>query len=204
MEIVGLNTILLLKTIVKINTMRLIILLCALLFIGCYSEKQAQRDLIEAQLKHPEVVTKFVAKNYRCDSVVMRIDTIEKVKWKIIVDSLNKKIIIKKDTINKILKDTIFLRDNDCLSKISSLKNELANAYEFIDGLQETLNRQVPVVYKTYKVKDTALIQSKYFEISGLKKDYEISNAKRIDLLWWVIVLLILLGITIILHFIRK
>lgn len=184
--------------------MRLIILSCALLFFGCYSEKQAQRDLIEAQLKHPEVVTKFVAKNYPCDSVVMRIDTIEKVKWKIIVDSLNKKIIIKKDTINKLLKDTIFLRDNDCLNKISSLKNELAGAYEFIDGLQETLNRQVPVVYQTYKVKDTALIQSKDYEINGLKKDYDFVNEKRINLLWWVIVLLILFGLSFILHLLRK
>jgi len=204
MEIVGLNTILLLKTIVKINTMRLIILLCALLFIGCYSEKQAQRDLIEAQLKHPELVSKFVAKNYPCDSVVIRIDTIEKVKWKIIVDSLNKKIIIKKDTINKILKDTIFLRDNDCLNKISKLKNELKDSYQFIDGLQETLNRQVPVVYQTFKIKDTALIQSKDYEISGLKKDFDSVNEKRINLLWWVIVLLILFGLSFILHLLRK
>jgi len=184
--------------------MRLIIVSCALLFIGCYSEKQAKRELIEAQLKHPEVVSKFVAKNYPCDSVIMRIDTIEKIKWKIIVDSLNRKIIIKKDTINKILKDTIFLRDNDCLNKISKLKNELQDSYQFIEGLQENLNRQVPVVYQTYKIKDTALIQSKDYEISGLKKDYDIVNEKRINLLWWVIILLILFGLSFILHLLRK
>jgi hypothetical protein len=184
--------------------MRLIIVLCGFLFVGCYSEKQAQRELIEAQLKQPAVVAKFVAKNYPCDSVLMRIDTIEKVKWRIIVDSLNKKIIIKRDTLNKILKDTIFLRDNDCLNKISKLKNELEGANEFIDGLQEALNREVPVVYKTSYIKDTAYIQTKNFEIEGLKKDYEIVNAKRIDLLWWVIILLILLGLSIILHFVRK
>lgn len=184
--------------------MKYLLFVFLFLVFGCYSERQAQRDLIEAQLKHPEVVTKFVAKNYPCDSVVIRIDTIEKVKWKIIVDSLNKKIIIKKDTINKILKDTIFLRDNDCLNKISKLKNELKDSYQFIDGLQETLNRQVPVVYQTFKIKDTALIQSKDYEISGLKKDFDSVNEKRINLLWWVIVLLILFGLSFILHLLRK
>lgn len=184
--------------------MRLILVFCGFLFVGCYSEKQAQRELIEAQLKQPEVVAKFVSKNYPCDSVTIRVDTIEKVKWRIIVDSLNRKIIIKRDTLNKILKDTIFLRDNDCLNKISKLKSELSDSYKFIDGLQETLNREVPVVYKTLMVKDTALIQSKDFEINGCKKSYDELNEKRIGLLWWVIVLLILFGLSIILHLIRK
>lgn len=183
--------------------MRLIIVLCGLLLVGCYSQKQAQQDLEKAKIKHPEVVTKFVAKNYPCDSVLVRIDTIEKVKWKIIVDSLNKKIIIKKDTINKILKDTIFVQDKSSQQKIDELKNELQGSYEFIDGLQELLNN-TPVVYKYYTSKDTALIQSKDFEINTLKIGYDDVNAKRISLLWWVIILLILLGLSIILHFVRK
>lgn len=184
--------------------MRYLYIICAFLFAGCYTQKQAQQDLEKAKLKQPEVVANFVSKNYPCDSVTIRVDTIEKVRWKIIVDSLNKKIIIKRDTLNKILNDTIFLRDNDCLNKISKLKSELADSYQFIEGLQSTLNREIPVVYKTLKVKDTALIQSKDYEINGLKKKYDEVNEKRISLLWWVIVLLIVSGISIIFHFIRK
>jgi len=184
--------------------MKYLLFVFLFLVFGCYSERQAQRDLIEAQLKHPEVVTKFVAKNYPCDSSIIRIDTIEKVRWQVIIDSLNKKIIIKKDTIDKVLNDTVYLRDNDCLTKISKLKNELKDSYKFIEGLQETLNRQIPIVYKTYKVKDTALIQSKDFEINGLRSDYESANVKRINLLWWVIILLLLFGLSLILHIIRK
>lgn len=184
--------------------MRLLLVSCAFLLFGCYSEKKAQQELIEAQLKQPAVVANFVAKNYPCDSVLIRVDTIEKVKWKIIVDSLNKRIIIKKDTINKVLKDTIYLTDIDCLNKISKLKNELAGSYEFIDGLQEALNRQVPVIYQTYKVKDTALIQSKDFVINNLRDDVDKINEKNKSLLWWVIVLLILFGLSIIFHLIRK
>lgn len=183
--------------------MRLIIVLCGFLFAGCYSEKQAQQDLEKAKLKHPEVMTKFVAKNYPCDSVLVRVDTIEKVKWKIIVDSLNKKIIIKKDTLNKILKDTIFVQDKSSQQKINELKNELQGSYEFIDGLQELLNN-TPTIYKYYTSKDTALIQSKDFEINDLKKSFNEINEKRISLFWWVIILLILLGLSIILHFVRK
>lgn len=181
--------------------MRYLIIICGFLLFGCYTEKTAQRKLIEAKLKEPDVVSKFVSVNYPCDSVTIRVDTIEKVKWKLAVDSLNKKIIIKRDTINKILRDTIV---QNCDDKVKKLKSELKDSYEFIEGLQETLNREVPVVYKWYAVKDTALILSKNYEIESLKKGKDLVNEKRINLLWWVIVLLILFGTSLIMHIIRK
>lgn len=189
------------NTIPKIKTMRYLLIICGFLLSGCYTEKTAQRELIEAKLKKPDVVSKFVSVNYPCDSVTIRVDTIEKVKWKLAVDSLNRKIIIKRDTINRVLRDTIV---QNCDEKVKKLKSELKDSYEFIEGLQETLNREVPVVYKWYLVKDTALIQSKDFEINELKNGYNDANGKRINLLWWVIVLLILFGTSLIFHIIRK
>jgi uncharacterized lipoprotein YehR (DUF1307 family) len=181
--------------------MRYLFIICGFLLHSCYTEKTAQKELIEAKLKKPDVVSKFVSENYPCDSVTIRVDTIEKVKWRLAVDSLKRKIIIKRDTINKILHDTIV---QDCDDKVNKLKAELKDSYEFIDGLQETLNREVPVVYKWYSVKDTALIQSKNFEIDSLKKYKDLINEKRISLFWWVIILLILFGISLILHIVRK
>jgi hypothetical protein len=189
------------NTIPKINIMRYLFIICGFLLHSCYTEKTAQRELIEAKLKKPDVVSKFVSENYPCDSGTIRVDTIEKVKWRLAVDSLKRKIIIKRDTINKILHDTIV---QDCDDKVKKLKKELKDSYEFIDGLQETLNREVPVVYKWYAVKDTALILAKNYEIESLKKHKDLINEKRLNLLWLVIILITLFGISLIMHIIRK
>ena len=204
METLGSNTIFLYECRHKNNAMRLILFMCAFLFIGCYSEQKAQNDIDKVKEKHPKVLVDYISKNYPCDTIKGKIDTTEKIRWIRVIDSTNKKIVIFRDTLKKVVRDTIFQTNNRCEERVKELTASLSDADAFIEGLQETLNRQVPVVTQYVTIKDTALIQSKNFEIQGLRVDYDKANSKRIDLLWWVIVLLILLGISIILHFIRK
>lgn len=171
-----------------------------LLFVGCYTDKQAQRDLIEAQLKKPNVVADFVSKNYPCDTIKGKIDTIEKVKWIRIVDSANRKIIIFRDTIKKIVYDTIISKDKRCEDRIKELKASLLDAELFIEGLQQTLNMQVPYVTQYVTIKDTAQILSKEYEIKKLKSELDNANSKRFNMFNWLVALLLIILLLILMY----
>jgi len=147
-------------------------ILLILMISGCYSTQRAEKQLNKAQVNFPEVVAKKSAIWYPCTYKVIT-DSFNLIKWKFQIDS-----IIKTDTI---ILHEITLKECDGLEAIKKandkLKTDINNKNVLISNLTRLIN-QVPMVYKTVIVKDSAAsyvletnLKDKVTELSKSKDD---------------------------------
>lgn len=163
-----------------------------LFFCSCFSEKKAERDINKIQIFYPELLAKKTSEFYPCINQTIKIDSTK--------DSVYKQIEIQikntTDTIQKIINEIDTIKD---VSKINYYKKKLIEANGFIEGLQQTLQRQVPYIERTIKVTDTALQK----QLDGLIKDYNdyrLRYERLMKILLWVT---IALSVSIIINIIK-
>jgi hypothetical protein len=180
--------------------MRYIII--ALIFCSCYSPKKAEKQLIKAQLTHPDVVAKKTSEWYPCVISQPSIDSSEVKRWLAIIDSLNNDINYEIIEINDTINDTIKITIKDSVGYKYWLKKYKANQ-QVIANLKKLLVSKVPTIYKTIYIKDSSssMVLAKQnekliSEKDGYQKDYQ----KYLKLSFW---LLLLLAISIILNIVK-
>jgi predicted nucleic acid-binding Zn-ribbon protein len=156
-------------------------LIIILFFSSCFSEKKAERKLNKVYSYYPEVVAKKSSKLFPCINQTISIDTTDSVYRQIEIQ-------IQKttDTLKSIISQIDTIKDE---SKIKFYKAKLIESYQFIEGLQQTLQRQVPYIEKTIKVTDTAL-QTEFDQINKECNDYRLRYEKLLKALIWLLVAL--------------
>jgi len=180
--------------------MRYITIIFAIFFTSCYTQKKAEKSLEKAQIKFPEVVAKKTSQWYPCGWAIINLDSAEKVKWSVFVDSVN-------NTIYKYRTDTIYkIEPKNCdeaMSYSRTLRLKLGDANNLIDNLQKKLNLPPPTIYRTVLVQDSARMIVYQNKIDKLQGDKETLYKKMHTISWLCIWILILLAVSLLANYFR-
>lgn len=173
--------------------------------IGCYTERNATKDLEKAQIKYPEIVAKKTTQWYPCLQIQTKSDSSFYKKWIKAIDSLNKYYLnYKPDTL--IVVDTILKIDSANCTQLYknniTLSNRLNRANVMISVLNDKI-REVPVIHDTIIKIDSAALKVYGNRIEVLSAEKDKLYKKYVNVLWWVISLLIPLIISIIINIIK-
>lgn len=162
-------------------------ILLIVMISGCYSVQKAEKEINKAQVNYPALVAKKSLEFYPCTYKVIT-DTFDVVKWRLQVDS-----IIKTDTIylNEItLKECV---DLAAIKKVNDrLRADISNKGILISNLRKAIN-QVPVVYKTVIVKDSAASYLLEKDLTAAKGSLDKTKEKVVERNNNIMLLLIIL-----------
>jgi len=174
-------------------------LLLIVLIFSCNIEKKFQK----LNYKHSDIVAKECSLFYPCIITETKIDSTLLYQWKKKIDSLSLDFNNRIDTLI-IIKDT-FPSSSNCSVLIDinkRLSSRLNASNEFINTLQKEL-RNIPVVYKTNTITDTAKLITLYNQIKSSDKVINDFKKSEKNYLLIIIFLLIALFFSIIINIIK-
>lgn len=114
---------------------------------SCYSSNKAERQIIKAQLIHPEIVSKKTMQWYPCITSEPSIDSTDIKRWMHDVDSIKSRIEIQIDTIEIIQKDSF---------AYNKLMRQFVISNRIVESLKLLLNTKTPTIYKTIYISDSS------------------------------------------------
>lgn len=177
-------------------------LLFLFLIMGCYTSRQAEKDLDKAQIYYPNIVAQKTAKWYPCGIIATSIDSSEIIGWGKTLDSIS--YIIKNDTIN-----IVEVREKDCSDSIlikkynDRLKIAMSSSRNIISSLQKLLSNK-PTITKTIYIKDSAAIFELQNQLNIARQGRDDYQKKAERGLKIIIFLIIALALSLLYNFIRK
>lgn len=147
--------------------MRFWYIVSILILSGCYTSKNALKDINKVKENYPELVAEKCAEWYGCDTVTIIRDSIQFKEWINEIHSF--------DTIL----DTIRLKDK---------------CPEILVKYREIIKR-TPPIHDTIKIKDKAESESWRLKYEALRKENEVNLKLTYKLSWIALILLLILFI---------
>lgn len=172
----------------------ILLFISVLFFFGCYTERKAEKQVLKAQIYHPDMVARKTSEWYPCGWLIAKMDSSEMVDWMARIDSINT--IIKYDT-TFLIKDKKIIVNKDC----GNLNEKLSSANNFIYQLQKELNLPAPVIYRNIKIFDSAKISYLNSIIKSKSDDKDLYQKKYENLLKITIWLIVALAISLFFNF---
>ena len=159
--------------------------LLSALLLGCYTTQKANRQLNKAQLNFPELVAKKSAEWFPCKTGKIFSDSSEYIRW---IEQFN--------TI-----DTIYSFDTIISTKIDTIKLVKDCPKALIRYKQ--LIKQAPAIHDTFIINNDAQISSLNYQIDDYRKKYEKSQGHYIISVWFIVISLIILILSMLLKFFK-
>jgi len=155
-----------------------LLLLCVVLS-SCYSSQKANKQLNKAQLSYPELVAKKSAEWYPCKTGKIITDSSELNRW---IEQIN-----TIDTVYKTLADTTII-SSDCPKALIKYKYLL---------------KKLPSIHDTIIIESTAKESALQLQLDAKIKECDKVKGHYISSIWFIVVALLLLIISILIKFFK-